>query len=180
MRRTKMVEWTDELNKQYRTTLFIAIALLIAAPLVYLNIGYILSQERDIISNEPHRITYILLFLSIFQPLIIPFLVKSFISVYHKKPSKFKPKSGFPINLPLNERGKEGSPMGLFMQLVIVKSALIEASYIYGLVSFFLSGNITYMLYFYPIGIIWTIIHFPRKSHYEDLVRKVEEYAPTD
>lgn len=170
------MQWTDELKKQYRALLIIAFSLYISAPIIYIFVVNMLSQTKEVTNPELTPLAYILLGIGLIQPLILPIIERAQIAAYQKNPSnptqKINPIAGFPSANP-----EAVKPMALFTTISIIKGAVVEAIFVYGLVVYFIGGNPNHFYYFYPIGIFWTIIHFPRKSHYENFVRKVEQYG---
>ncbi len=175
-----MIQWTDELKKQFRAVQIMSFIVLVPAPIIYifvafqLNVPLRVGGQFDIMFN-------ILLFVAMVQPTINPLIEKFQISTY-KKTSKYgKVNSNFPFKRPIQTpfltQPPKGTPMGLFMIVTIIKSAVVEAIYVYGMVVLFTSGDITRMLYFYPIGIAWSLVYFPTKSRCEKFLEKVSSNA---
>lgn len=171
-----MIEWTDELKKQFRTVQIIAFAMLIGAPIAYIFAAYQLNKE--LISGGEFDIMFYMLFsISMIQPVITPLIEKYQISIFKKNPnSKF-------VNVS-EQRGiftskpEQGTPMGLYTIVIIIKCAIVEAIFLYGMVLYFVSGDMTRMLYFYPIGIAWTIVYFPTKAKCLKFLEKVSTNEP--
>ena len=59
--------------------------------------------------------------------------------------------------------------------LSLIKFSLIEAIYIYGLVVYLLSGDILKALYFYPVGIAWSVVHWPTRDRFENFVNRLSK-----
>lgn len=156
-----MIQWTDEMNKQYAMIKIIAIALLVVAPVVYILIANVVPAPETAEPNFADLMFYILLIMSAVQPMILPFLEKSNLKVYMNQISK-------------------PAPIQFFKTISIIKAAFVESIFIYGLVVYFISGDINRMYYFYPIGIIWVTIIFPTKSRCEAFLEKVERYGQTN
>ena len=91
------------------------------------------------------------------QPLTIPFISKIQIQNWLKEESESK------------------SPAALFVMLSIIKSSLIETIYIYGLIVYFLSGDIIKSLYFYPVGIAWSVVHWPTRGRFDNFVSRLRK-----
>lgn len=131
------------------------------APAAYLVVAQLINQPLET-GGEYDMMFYILLIIAITTPLLIPIIERVQINGYKKN------------------KNSQGTPMGMFQTLFIQKAAIVEATYIYGLVVMMTSGNFTRMLYFYPIGILWTLIYFPRKAHFEKFMEKIESYETTN
>ena len=57
-------------------------------------------------------------------------------------------------------------PAGLFFNLALIKISMIEAIYIYGLVVYILLGDMIKALYFYPIGMAWSVVYWPTRDRF--------------
>lgn len=180
-----MIQWDEQLNKQYRNLLLIVANLYIIAPLIYI---YLATQFTPPVQEGGHvdMMLYILLIVALVLPALSPIIDRSQIAYYRKiylakeeKPAQNGIKSLIDrANYGVDSHTPQGSPMKFFTTLAILKGALVDAVYLFGFVVFFLSGDIIKMLYFYPIGILWTLVHFPRKSQYESLVERLKSHAP--
>ena len=170
-----MIQWTKNIKEQFQVIQIISFSLLIGAPIAYLVVAYFLNKPQQS-GGEFEIMFYILLFLGMVQPLVLPVLEKIQIT-------QFKNKSSFPSRETENSKisianaHRVGTPMGLFMVLTIIKSAFIEAVFIYGFVVYFLTGDLTKMLYFYPVGLAWAIVYFPTKDRCERFIEKVSSNA---
>ena len=60
----------------------------------------------------------------------------------------------------------------LLFSIIIVRMAFIKPSYIYGLVVFMISADLSRMLWFYPIGVFWTLIYWPTRARREKIASK--------
>ena len=80
-----MIQWTDELKKQYRTAITISVSIFIMAPIIYLPIVFVFLKDKPVINNDLTIIAYVLLALSLVQPLLIPLVKKIIINAYKKK-----------------------------------------------------------------------------------------------
>ncbi len=137
----------------------LAYAMLVAAPLVNVFVAYIAKIARQG-GGEHEMMLYILLILSVFQPLTVKFIERFHITNYQKAEETKMP------------------PENLFTTLSVIKFAFIEAIYLYGLVVYLLAGNLTWMLYFYPIGIAWTFVYWPRQSTFKNFLNRIESNVP--
>ena len=169
------MEWTKNSKEQFRVIQIISFSLLVAAPIAYLVVANILHKPQQS-GGEFEIMFYMLFFLGMVQPLILPLLEKFQISQFKNKPSL--PKTGSENNnLSIANSQRSGTPMGLFMVMTIIKSAFVEAIFIYGFVIYFISGDMMKMLYFYPVGLAWAIVHFPTKERCERFIKKVNSNA---
>lgn len=98
---------------------------------------------------------YLLLILALIEPAFVPLIVRSEIGKYRSGATKMK------------------SPAHLFLTLGIIQMAFVTAIYIYGFIVFILTAKFTYMLYFYPIGIAWSFVYWPRRKKYTQLLEKL-------
>ncbi|MCH7690289.1 MAG: hypothetical protein IIA17_04500 [candidate division Zixibacteria bacterium] len=134
----------------------IAIAMLIVMPVIFLVSMFIVSPPKQS-GGEIEIMFLILLVVGMLQPLAIPIIEKIQIQNWLKEESETK------------------SPAALFVMLSIIKSSFIEGIYIYGLVVYFLSGDMIRALYFYPIGIVWSVVHWPTRQRFENFVSRLSE-----
>ncbi len=141
---------------QFKLIRMIAFALLVIMPLLLLGIIYLIEPPRQS-GGEIEIMLLILLIVGMLQPLTIPIISKIQIQNWLKEESETK------------------SPAALFVMLSIIKSAFIETIYIYGLIVYFLSGDMTKALYFYPIGIAWSVVHWPTRDRFEIFVSRLSE-----
>ncbi len=106
--------------------------------------------------SDPPILLYVFLPLAIIVPLAGPMVQKVLIVGF---------KSG---------KTQCTSELALYDNIMIIRSALVIASYIWGLMLVFITQDMTYLWYFYPIGITWTIIRWPTEEKYREFVRKLE------
>ncbi len=97
---------------------------------------------------------YILLIVGISQPAVLGFVGRSHLAGFRRSRTAM-------------------SPAQLFTAMTIVKAAFVETIYIYGLVVYFLCGDLTRMLAFYPVGILWSYVIWPSRSSLERFKHKV-------
>jgi hypothetical protein len=140
---------------QFRTARLIAWAMLAAAPLIYLIImSFVKVPVRT--GGEVNLMLYILLSVSLVQPALAYVIEKRQIASFTKGKQ------------PLMGAGQ------MYMTIMITRLAMVEAVFIYGVVVYMLSGSILNALYFYPVGIIWSIVHWPRRDAFEQFLKRVE------
>jgi len=66
-------------------------------------------------------------------------------------------------------------PINLFFTISLIKMAMVEVVYVFGFVVFLLTGEYLNMLFFYPIGVAWTLAFWPRRAKYEQLLEKLRQ-----
>lgn len=141
---------------QYKTLRAIHFAMLILLPPTYLLIAYMLGSDYYPPGGHNKFMLYVLLIIGAIEPAVAPMIGRLMITGAKKKHLEVS------------------SIAGLFISINIIKLALIEAIYIYGLVVFLLSGDLMKMLYFYPIGIIWTAVYWPQRDKFDRFLRQYE------
>ncbi|MFH1686309.1 MAG: hypothetical protein ABIE70_02155 [bacterium] len=147
--------WDEATQKQFATSRILALVLMVGAPIIYLIIAGALTNEQP----EPAVIEllfYMLLVLSMVQP-AMAFVVERF------QLNQFRSRSDTKMSIPQ-----------LLFTIGIIKYAMVEAVFIYGLVVFLVGHNLAYMLYFYPIGAVWGFIHWPRRERWEKTIQSLE------
>jgi hypothetical protein len=145
------VEDADRKTGIFKVVKLLAIVIFVVSPLFYLGVALLLEISPSEVNNID-LILYLLLFISVFLPTLTIPIKRSFISKANMSPMT----------------GGKRAP--LFITMFIVISALIEAIYVFGIVVYFLSGDIQRMLYFYPIGIAWTFMHWPSREKFDAFV----------
>ncbi len=171
-----MIEWTDDVEKDYKRSTLLALIFFIMGPLAYLIVTHFAHIE--ITANGQNDILfYILLILAVIYPIAIPLIENFQIKLYHKNISETNAPN-LSMSVLSKTKSKQATPSGLYLILFIIKGSFIESSFIFGLVVYLVSGDITRMLYFYPIGIAWSLIHYPTKPRYEKFLEKVKANEP--
>ena len=136
-----------------------ALLLVVIFPLVYLVIALLISPDEFTDDDSDRLVLYMLMLVAMIQPTAYYLFRKIQVSNYKR-----------------SQQAKM-SPGQLFLTLEIMKLALIEAVFIYGLVMIFLSGKLIDLVYFYIIGIIWSIVLWPRRSAMETFIKNLEEHG---
>ena len=149
----------DAARKEFKKTRFLAIVLLALAPVVYIVIAGLLKSQGSVrvqSGGEIDMMFYILIVIALVSPTILPLIQKAQVSNYRAgKLSK-------------------ASSAQLMTTLFLIKFSMVEAIFIYGLVVFFLSGDIQRMLVFYPIGAVWSVILWPREEKMKETIERLE------
>lgn len=127
------------------------------SPIFYLAIAIFMSEQR----NFPHSeflelVSFMLLPFAAITPFVFPMLEKAQIRMYRKS------------------SGRKQTPGQLFFSMLMIKFSLAHAAFIYGMIVFFLGGGISRMLYFYPIGMIWAFIFWPRERDFKKFLEQLE------
>ncbi len=148
---------TDAERRDWRVLQVIAFAIGIAAPIIYL----IIAQVATVTARPQagmDMIYYILLILGAFQPAVAPIINRAQVNQYLR--ARTRP-----------------SPGKFFINITIIRIALVEAIFVYGMMIYFMSGDFNRMLYFYPLGAVWMFVYWPRKGKYETFIEQVERSA---
>jgi len=146
-------------EKEFNKTKILALAILIIAPVIYIIlVSYILNPAANL--GPPQEfIFYIFIILSIFQPMAFKFIERIQISNFKRTA----------MTCMTAEK--------LYTTLSIIKFALVESIYIYGLVEYILIGDKFHFLIFVVIGMCWTAFVWPRRVNFESFIMKVEPYG---
>ena len=145
----------EEQTAQLKLVKLFAFFMLVVFPVIYFFVAFYVKVPLKT-GGEQEMLFYILLIVGMVQPVVLPFIEKIHIKNYRKN------------------KNSAMSPSQLYTTISIIKMAMVEAVYLYGLVVYFLSGDLTKMLYFYPVGIIWTIIYWPRREKYILFTKSLE------
>jgi len=145
----------DNYDKEFKKSMFFAYALLVAAPVIYLILAYLIPIEEKV-GGEMDMLFYILLIIAIVEPLVLPLIERFQVNSY---------RAGGTSRM---------SPGQLLTSMNLIKFALVESIYVYGLVVYIITGDMTKMLYFYPVGIIWSVVYWPRRRAWERLYQIIE------
>ena len=139
-------------EKNLKTVTIITWAMLVLAPIAYLVVGWLMRDRAAVqaggVQAGKDVLVYILFVLAMVQP-AMAFVIARF----HISQFKTNPQSGT-------------NPVNLFTTLSIIKMAMVEVIYIYGLVCVFLTAEFQNMLYFYPVGLVWSVVHWPTRARY--------------
>ena len=150
---------TEAGEKEYKKTKFLAMVFLIIAPLIYiLLVSFVIKPAANF---EPKQafIFYMLIVISISQPMAYTFIERIQISNFKKSTITSM------------------TPEKLYTTLSIIKFAFVESIYIYGIVDFMLSGDKFHYLIFVVIGLCWSALVWPRGDKFESFLMKVKPYG---
>lgn len=138
-----------------RTITILAYAMLVFAPIVYLVVPSFVKTETEVEAGI-HVFLYALLVIAVVSPAILPVIGRVQMSNF-KKSSVTKM-----------------TPMQMLVTMMIVRIAVVEAVYIYGLVAYLVTGEMMNMLYFYAIAIAWSFVWWPTESRRRALLERLE------
>ncbi len=136
---------TETSQNQFTLVRFVHIALLIVAPLIYLVVACLVGENTVAREDFGPFVLYLLLIVGMVQPALCPVIEKMQTAGHRTEQLAVK------------------TAAGLYVSSSVIRIAFVEAVYIYGLIAFLLSGELVNMLYFYPVGIVWTVIYWPRR-----------------
>lgn len=137
-----------------------SIITLVVFPLTYLLLPYFVEMESTA-GVGLDFLFYVLLIVALTEPAIYPLIERNRIVAVGRNPNS------------------QMRPQQLYLTLSIVKIALVKAVYLYALVVFLVTGQADKMLWFYPIGLFWTAIYWPRESGLESFVERIEAVRRT-
>jgi len=134
--------------------------MLVMAPVIYLIVAYVVMQDWDgEIRAGNDMVFYILLLVSFTTPAVLPVIERFQISVYR------------------GNKATAMQPINVLFSLLIIRMALVEAVYVFGLAYYFISFDYLRFLLFYAIGIVWTIIYWPTEERKQKLLAKIGTHA---
>lgn len=143
-----MNQITPDDQKQFTRTIWIAIAELIVGPVTYLVVATLNTKDYFQAQESATVIMYLLIPIAAIGPLAWLLIKGSLVRVARQK--------------------TEETPLAkTYLTMTSIKLAQVAAIYVYGLVAFFLTNDMMNMTWFYLIGIVWSIIYWPRRSHFE-------------
>ncbi len=146
---------TDDEKKKLKYVKILSLLLLVVAPAVYLIIGNLLTVEPRS-GGEMDIMFYVFIILAVTVPLVLPLIKRIQISRFRQM-----------------YQGKT-DPASYLTAISLTKMSFIDAVYIWGLVVYLLSGDMFRLLLFYPIGIIWSIIYWPREEKLLKILERLE------
>lgn len=139
-------------EREFTKLRIVALALALA-PLIYLIVAYALDPGEPEASVD--LLFYLLLLIALLSPVVAPIIERSQVKQYRTATATAM------------------TPAQLYTTTGIIKLAFAEACFTYGLVVYFLTADMLRMLYFYPIGIAWMAIYWPRRDRFEQFLKKV-------
>ncbi|UCC44172.1 MAG: hypothetical protein JSU65_13835 [Candidatus Zixiibacteriota bacterium] len=147
--------WPSE--KQYKLFKYIRAFLLIEGPIAYLVVAGVAPLGNQVSEVFNNLVLYILLVVAALYPLVFP-IIKNAAITQHR----------------LTGEG-DVATASLFVSIQFVGMAFIHTSYILGFIVFLLSRRLDYMLYFYPIGLAWTLLRWPSREKFDAFVKEYSQ-----
>lgn len=151
--------------------------MLVGAPVNFLYIGSLLVGKWGPLVESDIAV-YVLFALALVYPAYAPIHERATLTNYRHNSGKslMHPKVLTFLSGIMGKKKTATSlvqPIDMFLKNNVVKLALVSMAYAFGLLAAFLTGEFDNMLYFYPIGIVWSIIYWPRRKKYERLLEKL-------
>lgn len=140
----------------FKIVRIISIFLSIIAPFLFLYIAYYYVQIDQAIEYTD-IIVAVLLAYSAFAPLSLLVIRKAIVRNY------------------LSGKSMNVSPEQLWFKLFIIRAAVSGGIFAFGFLVYFLSGNVIQMLYFYPIGFAWSIVHWPTRDRFQQFLNELKQ-----
>ena len=131
-------------------------AMLVVMPVALLILAQFVKGVGTTAGAPYDMITYILLAVAVLDPLPYIFIERSQINNFRKA------------------KGNEGSRGPFFVNVAIMRMAPVCAIYMFGFVVFLIGGEFLRMLYFYPVGLVWTYFRWPTETYREAFFQRLE------
>ncbi len=147
--------WEEALEKQFRTAQIMAVFMLLVAPLVYLGIAIVVGGAL-VTPEASDLVFWMLLVVAIATPVLLPIVERHQIRNFRQR------------------RDNRPGPGQLLVTLSITSAAWVETVYIFGFIVYLVTGDMLRMLTFWPVGIIWSYVYWPRRSRWEKRLREME------
>jgi|GEM_PF-1298019 len=161
----------EELDRRVRHGRLLALLFLVVMPAAYLIYAYFLKLERFNPDDSHHFMIYVIFIVAFICPPISIIVKKFQIGNYRQNRGKVV-KQGL---LPFKKREIKMTPGQFYINLLIVQLSFVESVYIYGLITYFISAEMVNLLYFYIIGIIWSVIFWPREEKTKTFIQSLGE-----
>ena len=139
---------------KFRLTRILAVAILVGAPIIYLVVAFLARTEslREIEVGD-----------WVFYMLLVVAMVT---------PAMYYPVERLHLAGRRKQTAERQSAAEVYVSLSIIRFALTEAAHIFGLVTFLLTGSIERMLWLYAVGVIWSVVHWPRRGRFETFLKE--------
>ncbi|MBK7140532.1 MAG: hypothetical protein IPH75_00455 [bacterium] len=135
---------------QYNMVRIFAIVMYLVAPAIYLYIAYTMQATRSVQDNMVMLI--VLLAVALGELVASSFLPDMIL----RKSPDFK---------------TQKAPL---QQYWTIRMAMVESVFIFGLAYFFIAGNFNAIFYFYAIGAIGVVMHWPTRERFDAIADKLE------
>jgi hypothetical protein len=73
-------------------------------------------------------------------------------------------------------KGKSPSktPAHLFLSVSVFQMFMVQNIYFFGFIAFLLTDEFKHLLYFYPVGVAWSLVCWPRSEKYTRLLERLK------
>ncbi len=150
---------TEEQEKNWMIARIIAVAMGLAAPALYLVIALSIRPDRGDFDlpagGHSALVFFMLLTLAIVDPLLVPVIERAQLNTWRRM------------------KGSRSADR-MYLSLVVLRLAFVEASFLFGLVVYLLTYDFLRLLLFYLVGLIWLAVFWPRREKYEQFVQTGE------
>lgn len=133
----------------------LSIIIFIVTPPLYIILAHI-KDGSPMAGGEHDMMFYMLLIVAVCLPAVLPLITGSQIRAFKRKSNS------------------RMSRFQLVQSIFVQKAAVVISCYVFGMAVYFTSQDIIRLYYFYPIGIAWTFIYWPRREKYESLINELE------
>jgi hypothetical protein len=135
--------------------------LLVVAPIAYLAVAFVIDPQPSTPAGDAEMLVgRILVALALIGPLLTPLIERTQLTTFRRNTASAM------------------TTEQMLRQLVIIRLALVEAVFIYGLTMRLITGSLTWMALFYVIGAGWAVLRWPTDGRVERLRAKIEEIKP--
>lgn len=140
-------------DKEYLSVVLQAVSMFIVAPIAYALVAFFIKESQPVIKPETPMLLYGLLAFALLDLFVI-----------------------LPIVTRLMMRTRQDTSRARIPMKSIhtVQMALVETSFILGLLYFFISWEIAPMIYFYAIGAVGVLMHWPTRERFDAVANQLE------
>ena len=134
-------------------------ALLISAPAIYLYIGKMFHTSGQLLNHAGWKIEllfYLILLYSLAQFLVLPVMERAQFKMYHQK---YKHKRAV---------------FRMVADIHTMKIVLPGAVFMFGMIVLYISGDWWRLIPFYAIGIVTSVMYWPRKQRVMNTLERLE------
>lgn len=144
-------------NKQFRASRILALAMLVAAPMIYLVVTPFLDRGAMASKGFPEFGVYILLIVALAQGGMVKVVRRFQMQNYRRNPQA------------------ASQPARFFTTFTVNSLAIVESVFLFGLVVFIMTGDYLNLLWFYLIGAVWAVVYWPRREKFERFVQELQK-----
>ncbi len=145
----------EEQKKEIKRGMLVSLMTFVVGPILYFLI--VLYIETPVPADGPKELLYyMLLGIAVFEPALYPLLERFQIAGFKR------------ANSPMLTTAK------LLSTLMIIKGAMVNAIYIYGVVAYLMTADFDKIYPFYIVGVFWSIFYWPRRDTIESKLQELE------